>query len=691
MLDTEVIQDEEAIESSAIDFPFEPYWASVPASEIAEHILDKAENYFEHLVATGRMDLYRRSWTYAHRPRLTGGMLNPVGQQGELTSLSVNHFRNLLLHLETMTVQQRPAFEAIAINSDVESLAQADLAIGLIDYYMTEKDMESAIKLAVKSGLIFAESFVQVSWDPNGGEEYGKTATGATIRQGDIAYNNYTPLSCVRDFNREKPGDDDWYILRDFRNKHTLAAKHPAIAKEILDDSDDALEIVRTTTLNFLELEDSDMVAVYKLIHKPTPALPQGRYTEVLGNGTVLLDGPIPYEETHVYRFAPDEEIGTIFGYSVAFDLLPVQEGYDALISAAITNAVNFAVQNILIPKGHDLSTTQIAGGANLMEYDPKIGKPETLQLLQTAPEVYKFMEMLESIMQTISAVNSVARGNPEASLKSGAALALVQSMAIQFSMNMQQSYTKLCEGVGNADISILKSFATVPRVAEIVGKTKRPMMRNFVGTDLNGIKRVRVAMTNPVMKTNAGKTNMADVYLEKGWVRTPEQYSQVQNTGRLDLLTQGIQADLLLIQGENEQLMQGVFQEVLFTDDHAQHIIEHLPVLSSPEARKNPNAPIVVETLAHIQKHFDFAKNPGYAELAQLLNRRVVMPMLPPMGPPVPGAGADATSSQAPSAPPADLPPVNPDPAMGLEMQPNMPNPPQGTDPKSAEIINNL
>ena len=260
-----------------------------------------------------------------------------------------------------------------------------------------------------------------------------------------------------------------------------MAAKYSDLEDRILEDSADMLELARTTTINYLALEDSDNIPVYTLIHRPTPALPQGRYCQVLDNGTVLLDGPLPYKEAHIYRIAPDEEDGTIFGYSVSMDLLPMQEGLDVLYSTAMTNQATFGVQNVLVPKGSDLSVSQVAGGLNLMEFDNKAGEPKALNLTQTPAEIFNFMGMIEKLMETISGVNSVARGNPEASLKSGAALALVQSMAIQFSQNLQRAYAQLIEDTGTGTINILKDFAATPRVAAIAGKSNRPLMKEFV------------------------------------------------------------------------------------------------------------------------------------------------------------------------------------------------------------------
>lgn len=652
-----------------------PYWASVETKEIADNILEKVEDYYEYLSLSGRLDLWRRSWGYYYRPRLNGGTLNPAGQQGELTAVNINHYRNLLLHLETMTVQQRANFEPRATNSDVKSQSQVILAAGLLDYYMREKKLERNIKSAVKDCLIFSEGFVRAEWDATKGEVYGKTATGAPVYEGDVKYTNYNPLNTIRDYFKQSTNQEDWIILRDFENKYVLSAKFPDLQEQILNDCDDYLELAKTTTFNYFNLEKTDNIAVYTLLHEPTPAMPNGRYTQVLDNGTVLMDGPLPYEETHVYRIAPDEETGTIFGYTVGFDLLPVQQICDILYSTVVTNQATFGVQNILVPKGHDLSTTQMSGALNVMEYDSNIGKPEALNLTSTPPEIFNFISMIESLGETISGVNSVARGNPEASLKSGAALALVQSMAIQFSMNLQQSYAQLVEDLGTGTINILKEYAAVPRVAAIAGKSNRPLMKEFSGQDLGAINRVTVDMGNPLTRTTAGKENLANNYLEKGMIDNPDQYIQVINTGRLEPVIEGKQAELLLIKSENEMLAEGQPQRALITDQHAQHILEHKTVLASPEVRQDPNSPIIQATLTHIQEHIEFLKTADPALLA-LIHQQSMMP--PPMPPQNGGTGEMLDGA----------PPVVKQ-AQGVQ-QPNMPNPPQGTDPHSADVIQN-
>lgn len=622
------------------------YWASVGSADIADRILDKVEKYYMFLTQSGRLDLYRRSWLYYYRPRLTGAQLNPVGQQGELTAISVNHFRNLLVHLETMTLQQRANFEPRAVNSDVESQSQVILASGLLDYYMRVKKLERFIKQGVKDSLMFAEAFVRAEWDAQGGKTYGRTPTGGAQYEGDIKYSNYTPLNSVRDFTRPVHTSDDWIILRDFVNKFELAAKFPDLREKILDDSMDELEVSRTLLLDFWAYEESDQIPVYTLLHPPTPALPSGRFTTCLDNGTVMMDGPIPYDKTHVYRIAPDEESGTIFGYTVAFDLLPIQEAIDILYSTAVTNQSTFGVQNILVPKGHDISTTQMAGGLNVMEYDPKIGEPKALNLTATPPEIFNFMQSLQEVQQTIAGVDSVTRGDPEASLKSGSALALVAAQSIQFSMGLQQSYAQLVEDLGTGTIQLLQTFASVPRVAEIAGKSNRPLMKEFTGKDLGAIQRVSVDMGNPLTRTTAGKVNLAEAFMNMNMIENPDQYIQVVTTGRLEPVIEGKQANLLCIKGENEKLADGEQQRALITDNHAKHILEHTTVLANPEIRQDPNNPIVQVTLAHIQEHMDLMQSPGYQLLAPSLGHQV---MAPPAPAPMDGGTGDMLNAAPP------------------------------------------
>lgn len=497
---------------------------------------------------------------------------------------------------------------------------------------MREKHLERVISDAVELSLILGEGFVRCEWDTSLGTLRAQDENGKAVSEGDIRYSAISPTDIIRDYTKTNAKEHDWYIVRSFRNKYTIAAQHPQYADRItaMKPSDDYTDDSRLFRWN--TKADSDDICVYEFYHEPTPALPTGRYMVACDSDLVLIDVPLPYRHIPVYRVVPEEQRETCFGYSPGFDLLPIQSSLDGLYSTTLTNQKAFGVQSILNPRGSNVDMTKAAEGMMIFDYDPGIGEPKALQLTSTPPEIFNFMGILEKTMETISGVNSVARGNPESSLKSGAALVMVQSMAVQFSQTLQRNYISLLEDVGTATINILKDFATTPRVAAIVGKANQAYLQEFSSKDLQQVDRVTVDAGNPLARTTAGKTELANTLLQAGQIENPDQYIQVLTTGRIEPVIESKQAQIMLIRSENERLAKGESVQALTIDKHAQHILEHSVVLSSPSARENPE--IVQTVLVHIMEHINFLKTMD-PMLAHYLGQQA-QPMQPMPG--VPG-----------------------------------------------------
>jgi hypothetical protein len=240
-------------------------------------------------------------------------------------------------------------------------------------------------------------------------------------------------------------------------------------------------------------------------------------------------------------------------------------------------------------------------------------------------------MKQLEGLIETLSGVNSVVRGNPEANLRSGNALALIQAQAVMFASGLQQSYVLMMEDLGTAIIKVLQDFAKAPRIAAIAGKANKMELREFTSEDLVAIDRVKVGVSNPMSKTVAGRLEIANNLLQMGLITNPKHYFTVLHTGNLETMIEGEEQELLLIRKENEWLMDGKVPVVTPIDAHNIHINEHKAVLADPEARQNPE--LVQAALTHIQQHIDALRNTDPA-LLQMVNQQP----LPPMGAPQPG-----------------------------------------------------
>lgn len=656
--------------SSAVSSLFDEYFALKKRSEIGPALMQKVDDYYDFLATNGWLTLWKRCYEYYYKGRNRGARLRKAGKQNEYTLMNANHYRNILLHLLNSITSQRPEPEPRAVNTDWDSQAQTITAKGVVDYYNREKKVERHFKKGGELGLVYGEGYIFGQWNAAIGDDYmaDPNNPGATVKQGDLEYITCGPIDVIRDVNRDSAVGHDWRIVRLWKNKYEMAAKYPQFAEEILAING-GTNAPRETRFGQLTDKESDIIPVFVLLHEKTAAVPQGRIVEFMSPEIVTIDGPLPYRHVTLYRMAPDEMDGTTFGYTIGFDLLAIQEAIDALYSTVITNQSSFGVQNIAMPKNSNLTVTQLADGLNLIEYDMKAGGPPAgLNLTQTPKEIFAFIEQLEHLMETLSGVNSVTRGNPEASLKSGAALALIASQAIQFNSGLQQSYANLLEDVWSGIIEILQDFATTPRMALIVGKNNRPLMSSFSNKDIVKIQRVSVDLGNPIARTTAGKLQIADDLLEKGLIKTAQEYLAVLNTGRIEPLFENQLNQILLIRAENEKMALGEVPPCILTDDHVLHIKEHQAVLASPEARENPS--VVKAVTAHLQEHMQILMtgNPLLGLLGQ--------PMMGPPALPAPAGGGaadvkDPTNPTTAAANNVNLPKMPKNPLNGQRMLP--------------------
>lgn len=656
------------------------YFAAKEAKEAAAVLLEKSKTFYKVLESNYYLDKLDQMWRAYHGSYNTNDYgfdheINFTGEQGELVNLPVNHFRNLAQHINVMITANRPTMEARAVNTDYKSLAQTYLANGILDYYMREKRLEDYIKKATEMSIVLGSAFIKMDWNATGGEIYdADEETGELDYEGEIEFSVMSPLDVVVDGTMES-WDPDWVQIRTFKNRFDLIAKYP--------EFEDKLRGMPSKTdnsvyrLGIWSNDDTDDIPVYEFYHKRTESMPEGRYMLYVDSDVVLLDTPLPYRQVPVFRIAPSDILGTPYGYTPMFDVYPIQEAINSLYSTILTNQNAFGVQNLFVPRGADIAVNTLEGAMNIIEAN---AKPEPLNLTQTPAEVFKFLEILIQSAETISGVNSVARGNPEASLKSGTALALVQSMALQFVSGLQQSYVKLIEDIGTALINILKDFATTPKVVALVGRNNRTFLKEFTGEQLSAINRVIVDLGNPLSRTIAGRVQMAEQLLQMNLIKNPEDYFQVMNTGKLQTAYEGEMNELLLIRSENERLMEGELVRATALDNHMLHINEHKSVLADPDLRKDPI--LVRNVLNHIQEHIDLLRTVD-PDLLMLLGQQPLQDPMAAQQAPVPQEPLQNSPMEGMMGAPQGQ--TAPDPSVvgpnGRNIMPQQPSPPPPFD----------
>lgn len=660
------------------------YFAANPdPKKVASSCMDKGQSFYNLLRANAYIEKIHRMWRFYHGS-FTDDLgyshkIDFTGEQGEYTNLMVNHFRNIAYHIYTMITSSRPIMEARAINTDYKSLSQTYLANGILEYYMREKGLEEAIKAACEMSIVLGSAFIKMEWNATAGDAYEvDEETGETIYEGEMEFTNLSPLDVVVDGTKEK-WCKEWVIVRSFQNRFNLIAKYPEYADQLKGlPAKNESPVYRLSTFSN---DDTDDIPVYEFYHERCESLPDGRYMLFATPEIVLMDTKLPYRVVPVFRISPSDIMGTPYGYTPMFDLFPLQQAVNSLFSTIMTNQAALGVQSLYVQRGADVNMIAFEGGMNIIEAN---SKPEPLQLTETPAEIFKFLEMCVQHMETISGVNSVTRGNPEASLRTGNALALVQSMSLQFMSGLQQSYVRLIEEIGTALIQTLKDYVTTPKVVALVGKNKRTYLKEFTGESISSINRVIVDVGNPLSRTIAGRSEMAQNMMQMGLIKNGQQYFEVLETGRLDVAFEGEMNEMLLVKKENELLADGQQPITAPVDNHMFHINEHKAVISDPEVRGNPE--LVQRVMQHIQEHMDMLRETD-PDLLNLTGQQALAPQTPP-GPP-PGTSPSGNAPQQPNSNTSVLSnQTGPVPPGSPVQGPGVPNVPMPGNPKVAASL---
>lgn len=626
------------MQASATSQNLEYYWASSQDEEECIGYLRERIDEFGKELALNKLDRQiLQNWRFYHgmffgdTSNMVSGGIKYLGEQGEYNGLPINHFRNLLQHLLTLTTQNRPSTEAIAVNADLKSLHQARLGTEILDYYFREKRAELFLKTAVEHALVFNVGYVKCCWDPSAGRAYaGNVETGKIYNEGDIHLSNPTAWDVVYDLTNQSWEKNKWVQIRSYENRWDLAARYPDKREEILeiDTNEENVKVFWNIGRKLNNFDPSDNIPVWEFYHEKTDALPEGRYVKFVGK-TILVDTPLPYRSIPLHRVTAGELLLTCFGYSPANDLQGLQEAFNNEVSTILTNHKSFGIQAVWC-KDH-IEPSLLKEGLILLESNEE---PKGINLTATPPEISRFVDTLLQNMEYVSGINSVARGQPEASLKSGSALALIDSKAVQFASSLIHSYYMLIEDVGGAMLRILRDYADQERVISILGKHNRVFQKFFAGDDLELVDRVKVMSANIMARTLPGRMEMAKDLLQNGLIKLPEEYLNVVQTGQIESMLEADNAQLSLVREENEILMEGGNVMADLMDNHVLHLREHGALLNSTEARMNQI--LVANVRGHCATHLQMAVDPEGQAYAQMLGHPI---LLPPMGGMDPGA----------------------------------------------------
>lgn len=626
------------MEDENLESDGEIYWAAKGPDELLDECRSRVEEFWRDGEQATFSEQISRNWAYYHNQfRVEAGFnilgvggIQRMGPQGEKAFLGIGNFRNLLRHFHELVTRDTPAPKAVPINSSHEAMADAQVVDAVVQEYLNDKGLRQQFARAQEQSNVVTVGLVTLDWDESLGEEQDADIdAGTRLYAGDVRVGNPTIWDLVKDRENRKPlREHHWCMVREWVNRWDLAARFPEKRREILDaqEPDETLYFSRSDRRG-----KGDLVGLWTFWHKKSPALQTGRkFTFV--NGAWLENGPLPeyFAEIPVYETCPAEAMFCGEGYSPGFDLQGPQQALNGTVSSLLTNLDALGVQSIWSPPGNTITAGQIAKGLRLLQCKVK---PEPIQLTANPKDAYTFVETMNKMMELLSGIDSVTRGQPESTLKSGKALSIVESKAIQFANGAITNYFSLVERFCTALVRLLafKLEEGNPRVVRIAGPFNTMLQKDYGTKQLRAVERIRVEAGNPLQRTVSGRFDLAEFFVSQGWVKTPEEAMSVFLTGRLEPIYQADQAMLAGLTAERDALLAGKVVPVLKTDYHSLHIREAAALLNTPEVRLNNQLAAVI--LGHVLTHTAMLYLPDVRDLqiAQGYQVPPLSPMIPP------------------------------------------------------------
>jgi hypothetical protein len=606
------------------------YWAAEPADAFAGFLETKIREFYDHIASTEVLEHWRELYRAYHgedpagSPR-TSRRVTSGGEAGEVPELCQNEFRSVIRQQLVMATGARPAITAESLTPDFRSLMARKMAEAIIKNALARGTLEAVMRGSTEVSLFLGEAGTYQWWDPDAGKPLLDAHDGKPVietvplddampdemaigyrdaapaprtlsrivRQGDIRELTILPDRIIRDPKAKHwPEDAKWVAVVRPMNRWDLAARYPKHADHVLRASGKAGEWHTILDSPEDELGDDEVWGV-DFYHLPSSALPKGR-ASLYVQGRIIADtldagAEFPYDRLPLHIIRPARKHGSAFGYSKGSDILGPSEALNSAAITALANHDALGFQKVWIRKGSGLGVRDIAGVKVLESTEA----PVPLKLMETNEASFQLADYWKTVIERLSGMNAVARGEPQPSLKSGTALLFVHAQAQTANSDTDLAFTTHCSEVFSARIEIMRRFCKEPRLIEIAGANKATFVRSFKGDDLSSIDRITVDFGSPVLRNHAGRMELGEKLFAAQAI-TRDQYMDLIATGRWEPVSVRPEMHAALIASENEMIMNPqagpggapVEPVALKTDRHDLHVPEHRVLADDPYAR---------------------------------------------------------------------------------------------------------
>ena len=590
-----------------------------------------------------------------------------TGEQGQLLNFTLNYYRYLIRQVLTLITNEPLNYNVAAANTGARARIQSRLGKKVLEFYRNHRDLNDRLRDQLEDALVYGIGFLKVTWDPSLGEVIDADVdTNVFTHEGDVAVEKVDFTDLLFDFEGHECWEKvQWIDVRTRVNKYDLMARFPEFQTEIEAFSLERDSRLDPHTADEAALSDTDDIIVHEFFHKPTDALPRGRYL-LYFEETDLLDIDNPYGCIPVVPLKLGVVRKSQLGWTPAFDIQKQQELLNEILVKLATELDTLGLPLLWAKTGIKQSEpSMFTGNIAFVESDEP---PQRINLLDLPQDANALMLQIKQDMDTAMGINNIVQGGTAGSVRANRMQMFQQSQSLRLNSPVEFAYTAAFEEVGTQILEILKTFPETERTRTLVGDSDIGDLIQFTSEDLFDVTNVIVERANPILKTVEGRLEVLQILQQNGIPLPRNELVAILEGAPITAMTETIERQTEMAARENDTLLAGGTHLPLITDDHIHHIKKHASLLDTAEARLDPELSrrVMAALLGHLQLYndpntFEYQLALGYAR-----------PDVPPLG--MRGVAAEAgqaAATQGAQNPAAQTPRDTVDQANQAELQP--------------------
>jgi hypothetical protein len=440
--------------------------------------------------------------------------------------MAVNFVQEMVETKVSQRARSKPGYAVIPNNDEIDDINNATTVKMLLDNRCQEIDLDRKFSEGDRMNFLRGESFTFITWDETSGDvhpEYkvqaqrgnkiprldsnGQPMEGQFIESavtiGDVAVRVLGPERVFPEQNCNNWEEVDDCTEMDWMHLDNLKAMYPEHAEEITINDD----YFFYDSADYSIKKRKNHAAVFTYWHRKTKFLPEGRRI-VYVIGCILEDGPLPYSHGKIPCIfdtdvdCPDELHGRPFVVNIA----QLQNLHNMCMASISRNIAVSSMPKWVMPKGA-VHRDKLNNEYGIIEYSGPIA-PQMISYSAINKDLYEMPDKFEKYIQSMSMVDSMARGEPPAGIKAAVALQFLDEQDQQRQSTGISKRLKRIKDTYKMMISVMGDNYKKEdgRMVRILGSDNSYLISSFEQADFNSAYDVRILNTSSLPESKAGR-----------------------------------------------------------------------------------------------------------------------------------------------------------------------------------------